>query len=293
MAAVTAALVKELRERTGLGMMECKKALVEADADIEKAIDDLRKSGQAKAAKKAGRTAAEGAIAVAVSEDGKKAVMIEINSETDFVARDDNFIAFADKVAKAALAAGEADAVKIGELLTDDGSSIETTRQALVQKIGENIQVRRAAVLESDSAIGAYIHGGKIGVLVGLKGGSVDLGKDVAMHVAAVAPMVVRGDDVPADVLEKEKEIIRGQSDMAGKPAEIVEKMLGGRINKFLKEVSLVDQPFVKNPDTTVGKLVEDAGAEVESFVRLVVGEGIEKEVVDFAAEVAATVGNS
>lgn len=293
MAAVTAALVKELRERTGLGMMECKKALVEADADIEKAIDDLRKSGQAKAAKKAGRTAAEGAIAVAVSEDGKKAVMIEINSETDFVARDDNFIAFADKVAKAALAAGEADAVKIGELLTDDGSTVETTRQALVQKIGENIQVRRAAVLTSDSAIGAYIHGGKIGVLVGLKGGSADLGKDVAMHVAAVAPMVVRGDDVPADVLEKEKEIIRGQSDMAGKPAEIVEKMLGGRINKFLKEVSLVDQPFVKNPDTTVGKLVEDAGAEVESFVRLVVGEGIEKEVVDFAAEVAATVGNS
>lgn len=293
MAAVTAALVKELRERTGLGMMECKKALVEADADIEKAIDDLRKSGQAKAAKKAGRTAAEGAIAVAVSDDGKKAVMIEINSETDFVARDDNFIAFADKVAKAALAAGEADAAKIGELLTDDGSTIETTRQALVQKIGENIQVRRGAVLQSESTIGAYIHGGKIGVLVSLKGGNADLGKDVAMHVAAVAPMVVRGDDVPADVLEKEKEIIRGQSDMAGKPAEIVEKMLGGRINKFLKEVSLVDQPFVKNPDTTVGKLVQDAGAEVESFVRLVVGEGIEREVVDFAAEVAATVGNS
>ncbi|MBQ0754820.1 MAG: elongation factor Ts [Gammaproteobacteria bacterium] len=293
MAAVTAALVKELRERTGLGMMECKKALVEADADIEKAIDDLRKSGQAKAAKKAGRTAAEGAVVVAVSDDGKKAVMIEINSETDFVARDDNFIAFADKVAKAALTAGEADAAKIGELLADDGSTIETTRQALVQKIGENIQIRRAAVLESETAIGAYIHGGKIGVLVSLKGGNADLGKEVAMHVAAVAPMVVRGDDVPADVLEKEKEIIRGQSDMAGKPAEIVEKMLGGRINKFLKEVSLVDQPFVKNPDTTVGKLVQDAGAEVESFVRLVVGEGIEREVVDFAAEVAATVGNS
>lgn len=293
MAAVTAALVKELRERTGLGMMECKKALVEADADIEKAIDDMRKSGQAKAAKKAGRTAAEGAVVVAVSEDGKKAVLIEINSETDFVARDDNFIAFADKVAKAALAAGEADATKIGELLADDGSTIETTRQLLVQKIGENIQVRRAAVLESETAIGAYIHGGRIGVLVSLKGGSADLGKEVAMHVAAVAPMVVRGDDVPADVLEKEKEIIRGQSDMAGKPAEIVEKMLVGRINKFLKEVSLVDQPFVKNPDTTVGKLVQDAGAEVESFVRLVVGEGIEKAVVDFAAEVAATVGNS
>ncbi|MCB1838338.1 MAG: elongation factor Ts [Alcanivoracaceae bacterium] len=293
MAAVTAALVKELRERTGLGMMECKKALVDADGDIEKAIDDLRKSGQAKAAKKAGRTAAEGAIAVAVSADGKKAVMVEINSETDFVARDDNFLAFCEKVAQAALAAGEADAAKIAELKVADGSSVEETRQALVQKIGENIQVRRGAVLESDSAIGAYVHGGKIGVLVNLKGGDAELGKDVAMHVAAVAPMVVRGDDVPADVLEKEKEIIRAQPDMAGKPAEIVEKMLGGRISKFLKEVSLLDQPFVKNPDQTVGALVKAAGADVVSFVRLVVGEGIEKEETDFAAEVMAQVNKS
>lgn len=293
MAAVTAALVKELRERTGLGMMECKKALVDADGDIEKAIDDLRKSGQAKAAKKAGRTAAEGAIAVAVSADGKKAVMVEINSETDFVARDDNFLAFCEKVAQAALAAGEADAAKIAELKVADGSSVEETRQALVQKIGENIQVRRGAVLESDSAIGAYVHGGKIGVLVNLKGGDAELGKDVAMHVAAVAPMVVRGDDVPAEVLEKEKEIIRAQPDMAGKPAEIVEKMLGGRISKFLKEVSLLDQPFVKNPDQTVGALVKAAGADVVSFVRLVVGEGIEKEETDFAAEVMAQVNKS
>lgn len=293
MAAVTAALVKELRERTGLGMMECKKALVDADGDIEKAIDDLRKSGQAKAAKKAGRTAAEGAIAVAVSADGKKAVMVEINSETDFVARDDNFLAFCEKVAQAALAAGEADAAKIAELKVADGSSVEETRQALVQKIGENIQVRRGAVLESDSAIGAYVHGGKIGVLVNLKGGDAELGKDVAMHVAAVAPMVVRGDDVPAEVLEKEKEIIRAQPDMAGKPAEIVEKMLGGRISKFLKEVSLLDQPFVKNPDQTVGALVKAAGADVVGFVRLVVGEGIEKEETDFAAEVMAQVNKS
>ena len=293
MAAVTAALVKELRERTGLGMMECKKALVDADGDIEKAIADLRKSGQAKAAKKAGRTAAEGAIAVAVSADGKKAVMVEINSETDFVARDDNFLAFCEKVAQAALAAGEADAAKIAELKVADGSSVEETRQALVQKIGENIQVRRGAVLESDSAIGAYVHGGKIGVLVNLKGGDAELGKDVAMHVAAVAPMVVRGDDVPAEVLEKEKEIIRAQPDMAGKPAEIVEKMLGGRISKFLKEVSLLDQPFVKNPDQTVGALVKAAGADVVSFVRLVVGEGIEKEETDFAAEVMAQVNKS
>lgn len=293
MAAVTAAMVKELRERTGLGMMECKKALVEADGDLERAIEDLRKSGQAKAAKKAGRTAAEGTIAIAVSDDNRSAVMVEVNSETDFVARDDNFLAFADKVAKAALAAGEADAAKIAELKTEDGATVEEARQALVQKIGENIQVRRAAVLSAEGLVGSYVHGGRIGVLVALKGGSAELGKDVAMHVAAVAPMVVRGEDVPADVLEKEKEIIRAQPDMAGKPAEIVEKMLGGRISKFLKEVSLLDQPFVKDPNTTVGQLVKAAGAEVESFVRLVVGEGIEKEETDFAAEVMAQVSKS
>lgn len=290
MAAVTAAMVKELRERTGLGMMECKNALVEAGADIEKAIDDLRKSGQAKAAKKAGRTAAEGAVGVAVSADGKTAIMVEINSETDFVARDENFLGFVAKVANTALAAGEADVAKIAELATEEGASIETTRQALVQKIGENIQVRRAALLTAEGAIGAYVHGGKIGVLVALKGGSEALGKDVAMHVAASNPMVVSGDQVPVEVLDKEKEIIRAQPDMAGKPEEIVEKMLGGRISKFLKEVSLNDQPFVKNPDTTVGKLVKDAGAEVAGFIRLVVGEGIEKEETDFAAEVMAQV---
>ena len=290
MTAVTAALVKELRERTGLGMMECKKALVEAGADIDKAIDDLRKSGQAKAAKKAARTAAEGAIGVAVSDCGKNAVMVEINSETDFVARDENFLGFVAKVAQTALAAGEADAAKIAELKTAEGGSIEETRQALVQKIGENIQIRRASLLQAEGAIGAYVHGGKIGVLVALKGGNAELGKDVAMHVAATNPMAVSGDQVPAEVLEKEKEIIRAQPDMAGKPEEIVEKMLGGRINKFLKEVSLVDQPFVKNPDQTVGKLVKDGGAEVTGFMRLVVGEGIEKEESDFAAEVMAQV---
>jgi elongation factor Ts len=293
MTAVTAAMVKELRERTGLGMMECKKALVEAEGDIERAIDDLRKSGQAKAAKKAGRTAAEGAIGVALSADGKTAIMVEVNSETDFVARDDNFLGFVSKVANAVLASGETDAAKIAELATEDGATIETTRQALVQKIGENIQVRRAAKLTAEGAIGAYVHGGKIGVLVALKGGTEALGKDVAMHVAASSPMVVRGEDMPAEVLEKEKEIIRAQPDMAGKPAEIVEKMLGGRISKFLKEVSLNDQPFVKNPDVTVGKMVKDAGTEVSAFIRLVVGEGIEKEEVDFAAEVMAQVNKS
>ncbi|MBF5057049.1 translation elongation factor Ts [Alcanivorax sp. 521-1] len=282
-------MVKELRERTGLGMMECKKALVEADGDIEKAIDDLRKSGQAKAAKKAGRTAAEGAVVVASSDDNSRALMVEINSETDFVARDENFLGFANKVAGAALDADEVDAAKIAELKLEDGASVEEARQALVQKIGENIQVRRAVRLNvADGRVGSYVHGGKIGVLVALSGGDAELAKDVSMHVAAVAPMVVKSDQVPEDVLEKEREIIRAQPDMEGKPAEIVEKMLGGRINKFLKEVSLNDQPFVKDPNTTVGKLVQDAGAEVVAFERLVVGEGIEKEEVDFAAEVMA-----
>ena len=290
MAAVTAAMVKELRERTGLGMMECKKALVEADGDIEKAIDDLRKSGQAKAAKKAGRTAAEGAVVVASSDDNTRAVMVEINSETDFVARDENFLGFANKVAGAALDADEVDAAKIGELKLEDGATVEEARQALVQKIGENIQVRRAVRLSAtDGLVGSYVHGGKIGVLVALSGGGdAELAKDVSMHVAAVAPMVVKSDQVPEDVLNKEREIIRAQPDMEGKPAEIVEKMVGGRINKFLKEVSLNDQPFVKDPNTTVGKLAQGAGAEVVAFERLVVGEGIEKEEVDFAAEVMA-----
>ena len=289
MAAVTAAMVKELRERTGLGMMECKKALVETDGDIEKAIEDLGKSGQAKAAKKAGRTAAEGAIVVATSDDNTRAVMIEINSETDFVARDDNFLGFADKIAGAALAADETDAARIAELKLADGATVEEARQALVQKIGENIQVRRAVRLSAeDGTVGSYVHGGKIGVLVALRGGDAELCKDVSMHVAAVNPMVVKAEDVPAEVLDKEREIIRAQPDMEGKPDEIVEKMVGGRINKFLKEVSLNDQPFVKDPNTTVGKLVKAAGAEVLAFERLVVGEGIEKEEVDFAAEVMA-----
>lgn len=289
MAAVTAAMVKELRERTGLGMMECKKALVEADADIEKAIDDLRKSGQAKAAKKAGRTAAEGAVVVATNDDNSRALMVEINSETDFVARDENFLGFANKVAQAALQAGATDAAEIAELKLEDGASVEEARQALVQKIGENIQVRRAVALNVEGGVVAsYVHGGKIGVLVSLSGGDTELGKDVAMHVAAVAPMVVKSDQVPAETLDKEREIIRAQPDMEGKPAEIVEKMVGGRINKFLKEVSLLDQPFVKDPNTSVGNLVKGAGAEVVAFERLVVGEGIEKEEVDFAAEVMA-----
>ena len=289
--AVTAALVKELRERTGLGMMECKKALVETDGDIELAIENLRKSGQAKAAKKAGRTAAEGAVIAKISADGKTGILLEVNSETDFVARDANFIAFADKVAERVLASKETDIAKLLESALEDGSSstIEEARQALVQKIGENIQVRRAFVVESpEGVVGAYIHGNKIGVLTALKGGNDELGKDVCMHIAASNPLVVTSEQVDQATLDKEREIYSAQAQESGKPAEIIAKMVEGRISKFLKEVSLVDQPFVKDPDTTVGKLVQKAGAGVESFIRIEVGEGIAKEEVDFAAEVAA-----
>jgi len=283
--AITAALVKELRERTGLGMMECKKALVEVDGDIEKAIEELRKSGQAKAAKKAGRTAAEGVVAVKVADDAKFGMLLEVNSETDFVARDDNFLGYVNTVAERAFDAKQTD---IPALMDGD---LETARLALVQKIGENISVRRAASLDGD-VVGCYVHGNnRIAVLVSLEGGNADLAKDIAMHVAAVNPQVVSKDDMPADLVEKEKEIFRAQALDSGKPAEIVEKMIVGRVNKFLAENSLVEQPFVKNPDMTVGKLAAEAGATVTNFVRFEVGEGIEKEEVDFAAEVRAQAG--
>ncbi|MCG8314255.1 MAG: translation elongation factor Ts [Pseudomonadales bacterium] len=290
--AVSAKLVKELRERTGLGMMECKKALAEVDGDIEQAIENLRKSGQAKAAKKAGRTAAEGAVVAKVSEDGKVGVLVEVNSETDFVARDDGFKGFVEKVADLALASKETDVEKL-KAAEIEGSTLEDARLALVQKIGENIQVRRAQVVESDGVVGAYIHGGKIGVLVSLNGGDGELGKDVAMHVAAVNPVVVNPDDVDQETVDKEKEIFSAQARESGKPDNIIEKMITGRIAKFLKEVSLVEQPFVKDPEVTVGKLAKDAGATINSFVRFEVGEGIEKEEVDFAAEVAAARGDA
>lgn len=279
---ITAGLVKELRERTGLGMMECKKALVEAGGNIETAIDNLRKSGQAKAAKKAGRTAAEGAVVVAAS--GGNAVLVEVNSETDFVGRDASFLAFANDVAQAALTAGETDVTK---LVAANGGAIETARLALVQKIGENIQVRRAAKIAGD-VLGTYIHSGKIGVLVALKGGNAELARDIAMHIAAANPLVVNPADVAADVLAREKEIYAAKAAESGKPANIVEKMVEGSLRKFLAEVSLTEQAFVKDPDTKVGDLVKKAGATVVAFTRFEVGEGIEKEVVDFAAEVAS-----
>ncbi|WP_416885399.1 translation elongation factor Ts [Marinospirillum sp.] len=281
MAAISASQVKELRERTGLAMMECKKALQEADGDIELAIENLRKSSGLKAAKKAGRIAAEGAIATRVAADGSYGVMIEINSETDFVARDDNFLNFVSQVAEKLLETRETDvaALTAGEL--------ESAREALVQKIGENITVRRAVVVEGE-VIGEYVHGGRIGVLTQLKGGTQEAAKDVAMHAAAVNPRVCKPEDMPQEVLDKEKEIILAQPDMAGKPAEIAEKMVGGRIKKFLAENSLTEQAFIKNPDQTVAAYVKAAGGELVSFVRFEVGEGIEKEEVDFAAEVAA-----
>ena len=280
MAAISASMVKELRQRTSLGMMECKKALVEADGDLELAIENLRKSSGMKAAKKAGRVAADGVVRVAVN--GGHGTLLEVNSETDFVARDDNFSAFADQVITKA---GSTHSTDVTALMDGD---LESARSALVQKIGENITVRRIAKI-SASVVGAYVHSNeKIGVMIGLDGGSEDLAKDIAMHVAAVNPMVVNPDDVDSAVIEKEKEIFAAQAENSGKPAEIIEKMIGGRIRKFLAEISLVEQPFVKNPDQTVGQLAKSAGATVTAMVRFEVGEGIEKEEVDFAEEVMA-----
>ncbi|MEL7043913.1 MAG: translation elongation factor Ts [Pseudomonadota bacterium] len=281
---MSASQVKELRERTGLGLLECKKALAAANGDIDTAIEELRKSSGMKAAKKAGRTAADGVVAARVADDGSYAIVAEVNSETDFVARDEGFLAFVGKVVDAAFEARETDVAKLME------GELETAREALVQKIGENIGVRRVALTSAaDGVVGAYVHGNnRIAVLVELSGGDQDLARDVAMHVAAVNPQVVTPDDMPEDVIAKEKEIYTAQALESGKPAEIVEKMIGGRIKKFLAENSLVEQPFVKDPDTTVGKLVSAAGASVASFVRFEVGEGIEVEQVDFAAEVAA-----
>jgi len=282
--AVSAALVKELRDRTGLGMMECKKALTAASGDIEKAIEELRKSGQAKAAKKAGRTAAEGILTAKISDDNTYAVMIEVNSETDFVARDDNFINFTEKARDMAFN----DHNITTETLV---ANLESTRQALVQKIGENISIRRLTSLKGE-VVNAYIHGNhRIGVLVSLSGGSPDLARDIAMHIAAANPEVVNPSDMPESIVEKEKEIFRAQALDSGKPAEIVEKMIAGRIKKFLAENSLTEQAFVKNPDVTVGQLAKNAGATIKRFIRYEVGEGIEKEVVDFAAEVRAQAG--
>jgi len=285
--AVTASLVKELRERTGLGMMECKKALVEANGDIELAIEELRKSSGLKAAKKAGRTAADGVVAVKVADDATMGVLVEVNSETDFVARDDNFLSFVAKVVDKAFADRQSD---VAVLMSGE---LENAREALVQKIGENITVRRVQIVEAP-VVGSYVHSNnRIAVLTALTGGDAELAKDVAMHVAASNPQVNKPDDMPAELVEKEKEIFTAQAKESGKPDEIIAKMITGRINKFLAENSLVEQPFVKDPDVKVGKLVKNAGADVAGFSRFEVGEGIEVEETDFAAEVAAQVNAS
>ncbi len=282
MAAISASQVKELRERTGLGMMECKKALTEAGGDIELAIENLRKSSGLKAAKKADRTAAEGAVVTRVAADGSYGVMVEINSETDFVARDDNFKAFADKVVEALF---ESKSDDVAALM---GGEMEDVRQQLVQKIGENISVRRAVLVEAGEGnrVGAYVHGGRIGVLTVLQGATDEAAKDVAMHVAAINPAVARPEHMAQEQLDKEKAIILAQPDMAGKPENIAEKMVQGRLKKYLAENSLTEQPFVKNPDQSVAEFVKAAGGEVIGFTRYEVGEGIEKEEVDFAKEV-------
>ena len=285
---MSAALVKELRERTGLGLLECKKALAEASGDIEAAIETLRKSSGMKAAKKAGRTAAEGIVAIQSAPDGSLAAMVEVNSETDFVARDENFLNFVQTVV------GKAFEQRSNDIDLLAGGDIEEARQALVQKIGENISVRRVVVHEASAGVvGGYVHGNnRIAVVVSLRGGNAELAKDVAMHIAAVNPQVISPDQMAEEVVAKEREIYAAQAQESGKPAEIVEKMIDGRIRKFLSENSLTEQAFVKDPDTTVGKLVSAAGSEIIGFSRFEVGEGIEVEKVDFAAEVAAQLGN-
>ena len=283
---ITASMVKELRERSGVGMMECKKALTENGGDIETAMEWLRKQGLAKADKKASRVAAEGRIAMAA--DGGKAVMVEINSETDFVAKDENFVKFCDLVAKTALASGAAD-IDALKAVAVDGSTVEELRSALVLKLGENIQLRRIVVANSDGVVGAYVHGGRIGVLVDMKGGNVELARGVAMHVAAMNPPYNKASDVPADFVAKEKEIeLAKMTDKdKAKPAEILEKIIGGKVAKILNDNTLYGQPYVVDTNMTVEAALKAAKADVASFHRIAVGEGIEKVVEDYAAEVA------
>lgn len=287
MADITAGMVKELRERTGLGMMDCKKALTEANGDMEKAIEDLRKASGIKAAKKASRIAAEGIVLTKIAQDGNYGVVVEVNSETDFAARDGGFLDFAQQALELAFSNSDADVAA----LMDAG--LEDARQALVQKIGENCNVRRVERLRFEDAnqgiVENYVHSNnRIAVLISISGGDEALARDVAMHIAAVNPLVVRAEDVPEADLAKESEIYSAQAQESGKPEEIIEKMISGRLRKFVAEVSLLEQPFVKDPDMTVGKLLKEAGADVVQFVRYEVGEGIEKDDTDFADEVAA-----
>lgn len=285
---ITAGLVKELRERTGAAMMECKKALVAANGDIEAAIEAMRSSGQATAVKKAGRVTAEGKVLVKLSDDGRKAVILEVNCETDFVAKDENFVSFSDAAVAAALESGAND---VEALMAQ--ANLEAQRAELISKIGENIQVRRVARVETDKTVGHYLHGLKIGVLVTLDGGDAELAKDVAMHIAAVKPEVISPEEVSEQRVEKEKVFLTEQALESGKPAEVVEKMIQGRMKKFLNEISLLGQDFVKDPSQTVAQLLKKQNAKVVNFIRYEVGEGIEKKEDNFAQEVMAQVKGS
>lgn len=290
---ITASQVKELRERTGAGMMECKKALTAAGGDMEAAIEAMRKSGAAKAVKKAGRVASEGQVVVALSDDARTAAVVEVNCETDFVGKDESFERFAVMVAERVLSDAPAD---LGTLLAIevDGQSIETARQELVSKVGENVQLRRFERLEAEGdMIGHYRHGVRIGVLVDIAGGDAELARDLCMHIAASRPMCVDESQVSQATLDKEREIFAAQAAESGKPPQIVEKMVAGRIKKFLGEITLLGQPFVKQPELTVGQLLKEKGASVKRFVRFEVGEGIEKKSENFAEEVMAQVNAS
>jgi len=291
--AITAAQVKELRERTGSGMMECKKALVDAAGDMDEAIETLRKTGLAKADKKAGRVAAEGLIAVGISEDGRSAALVEVNCETDFVARKTEFQDFANAIARRILAGKPADIEALLVMPLGDGeeTGIELARKSLIASIGENINLRRFVRRDATKGtLAHYQHGVRIGVLVELQGGDAGLARDIAMHIAASRPQYVSEAEVPREVIEKEREIFAAQAQASGKPANIIEKMVDGRIRKFLAEITLVGQPFVKDPDRTVGQLLKDAGASVTGFERMELGEGIEKKAENFADEVMAQV---
>jgi elongation factor Ts len=290
MMTITASMVKELRERTGAGMMECKKALVASNGDLEAAITAMRKSGQAKAAKRAGRIAAEGAILIANRTDNKSAYMIEVNSETDFVVRDKNFKAFANLLVQRGLETSKANAADLMASPVSDGESVtlEQARTELVAKIGENVQLRRVATESSTGIVGTYMHGERIGVLVSLDKDLPDLAKDIAMHIAATNPLAIDDSGVPQDVIDKERDIFSAQAKASGKPDVIIEKMVTGRITKFLKEICLLEQNFVKDDAQSVGAMLKSSDAKVLSFVRFEVGEGIEKQTVDFAEEVQA-----
>jgi len=290
---ISAALVKELRERTSAGMMECKRALQENMGDIEKAIKYMREKGQAKADKKADRIAAEGTIVILISSDQKQGVLMEINCETDFVGRDSHFINFAQAAAQKILSANIHTLEDALNLKLDSGETIDEMRRDLVSKLGENIQIRRFVNKTSKHQLISYVHGGRIGALVELEGGDANLGKDIAMHIVASHPLVINPQDVPQEVIQTEKDIFSAQALASGKPANIVEKMIEGRIKKYVDEISLLGQPFVKNPDQSVGNLLDQHKAKVHSFTRYAVGEGIEKKVEDFAEAVMAQVRGS